>query len=275
MDLLRVFLFGLCALCTTSILSAGNYTAGARASGLAGATIALYDFWAVNHNQAGLARADQSAAGIHTETNFMLPDMNMAVAAYLLPTSKGTFAFSVNHFGNKLYREGKAGLAYARNFSEQLSAGISLNYLHTNIAEGYGSTSTLAAEAGIIYTFKPGLQLGVHVFNPTRAVLTTHEYLSMKEHVATVFRAGLAYHFSESTLACLELEKTMEDRPVVKAGVEYAIRNTIKLRTGFQNNPMINTLGIGVKTGKLQIDISAAYHYILGSSPQAGIIYTF
>jgi hypothetical protein len=255
--------------------AADNLLSGARAAGMANASVAIYDFWAISHNQAGIARIDTITAGLFTENRFLLSDLSLAAAGFILPTTSGNFGVSLQFFGSSLYSEGKAGLAYARHFGEKLSASVQLNYMFTNIGEGYGRTGTATAELGIICEILPRLYLGAHIFNPTKASLKTTGYLDIKEYISTIIRTGAAYHFSEKVLLSLEVEKDIRHQPMAKFGVEYMITEGMFVRAGLSTNPTLNSFGFGIHKGKLQFDISTSYHHLLGYSPQAGVIYAF
>jgi hypothetical protein len=255
--------------------AADNLLSGARAGAMANATVAIHDFWAISHNQAGIANVDTITAGLFVENRFLLGDLSLAAAAAVLPTSSGNFGVSLQFFGGSIYSEGKAGLAYARRFGEKLSAGVQLNYMFTNIGDGYGSTGTVAAELGIICKILPNLYLGAHIFNPTKARLKATGHLDIKEYISTIIRTGAAYHFSDKVLLSLEVEKDIRHKPMAKFGLEYMITDGIFVRAGISNNPTLNAFGFGIQTGRLQLDISASYHYLLGYSPQTGAIYVF
>ncbi len=255
--------------------AADNLLSGARAAAMANATVAIYDFWAISHNQAGMAGITALQAGIYAENRFMLQEMSLAATAVVLPSHAGHFGLSMQYFGSSLYKEGKVGLAYSRKFGDKLAAGIQLNYMFTRIGEGYGSSGTACAEAGIIYELLPNLQIGAHIFNPTKAVLKTENYHGNEEFISTIIRSGMAYDFSNKVLLSIEVEKDIRHEPVTKLGIEYRAAEFVYVRAGISTNPVLNAFGFGLHTGRLQIDISASYHYILGYSPQAGIIYSF
>ncbi len=258
-----------------SAAAAENLLSGARAAAMANATVAIYDFWAISHNQAGIAGINALQAGIYAENRFMLQEMSLAAAAVVLPSQAGHFGLSIQYFGSSIYSEGKAGLAYSRKFSDKLAAGLQLNYLFTRIGEGYGSSGTACAEAGIIYELLPNLQIGAHIFNPTKAGLKTENYHGNEEFISTIIRSGMAYNFSNKVLLSLEVEKDIRHKPVTKLGIEYRAGEFVFVRAGISTNPVLNAFGFGLQTGRLQIDLSASYHYLLGYSPQAGVIYSF
>ncbi len=254
---------------------AGNVSAGARTAGMANASVAIFDLWAITHNQAGTAKLKQPAVALYTENRFMIPDMSLAALACLIPTSKGTFGGSLTHFGNHLYHEITTGLSYARLFGDKLSAGIKLNYLHFSLGDGHGSKGALAAEMGLIYEVIPNIHIGVHLFNPARTVIAGYDNLNKEERISTIVRTGLAYAFSDYLLLCIEAEKDIHHDPSAKAGLEYNFRGGMLVRAGISTNPIQNTFGFGLRTGQWHIDIATSYHYILGYSPQAGVVYHF
>ena len=254
------------------LLAAGdNYPFGGRAAGMGNAMVAVYDFWAVSHNQAGLAHLSAPAAGFYFENRFLTREMSLGAAAITFPATGGVFGISLTCFGYSQFRESKMGLAYARPFGEKFSAGLQLNYLHTFIGEGYGSAGTLAAELGVLYELIQGMNIGVHLFNPSLSKMKG----AGGEPVPTILRLGMAYHFSDRVLMSFETEKEMENKPVFRLGLEYRITANIFLRAGVGTHPATNAFGFGMNLGGLQIDLASSFHQVLGYSPQISLVYTF
>jgi hypothetical protein len=248
-----------------------NYPFGGRAAGMGNAAVALYDFWAVSHNQAGIARIENSAAGVYVENRFMVKELSLGAGAFVMPTHSGVFGLSFTYFGYELYNESKIGLAYARTFGDRLSAGIQLNYNHISIADDYGRLGTLTFEAGILYNLLPQLCIGMHVFNPNRSKLADYN----NERIPSVLRMGFSYEFSEKVLFILETEKNILHPPVFRAGIEYHITEPIFIRGGIGTNPTSNSFGFGMDLGELTIDLATSYHHVLGYSPQMSFTYKF
>ncbi len=270
---LLALLITVCFLTTAN--GAENLFSGARAGGMANAAVALYDFWAISHNQAGITKINTLAAGIHTESRFLQKEMSLASVAVIYPLNSGNLGASLQYFGSSLYSEGKAGLAYARMFGDKLSTGLQLNYMFTAIGEGYGSTGTISAELGFLYELFPDLIVAAHIFNPAKASLKTECLHQTEEYISSILRLGAAYSFSQNVLLSLEVGKDLRHDAVLKLGIEYRIGDIMYVRTGISTNPVMNAFGFGLLTGKIRMDICTAYHYVLGYSPQAGIIYSF
>ncbi|MEE4178255.1 MAG: hypothetical protein V2I46_12190 [Bacteroides sp.] len=258
---------------TNSLLVAAgdNYPFGGRSAGMGNAMVAVYDFWAVSHNQAGLAHQPGPAAGFYFENRFLSREMSLGAAALALPAAGGVLGLSLSFFGYSHYHESKVGLAYARPFGEKLSVGVQLNYLHTFIEEGYGSKGILAAELGVLYELLPRLNIGVHLFNPTLAKMD----VLGAERIPTILRLGMAYSFSDRVLVCLETEKDLDNKPVFRMGLDYGLTENIYLRAGIGTRPTTNAFGFGMKLGRLQIDLASSFHQVLGYSPQASLVYAF
>jgi hypothetical protein len=248
-----------------------NYPFGGRAAGMGNAAVTLYDFFALSHNQAGLARMEHKAVGVYFENRFLVEELSFGAAAFVMPTQSGVFGVSFTYFGFELYNETKIGLAYARDFGERFSAGLQLNYHNTGIGEDYGNKGNLTVEMGFIFQLTQQLSLGAHLFNPTLAKIG--EFAD--ERIPTIFKTGLSYTFSEKVIVAGEVEKSINKNPSLKAGIEYHITEPLYIRMGVGTQPATNAFGFGLKLGSLNLDLATSYHHILGYSPQLSFVYYF
>lgn len=267
----RIIFLGFLAI--TAGLQAAGLPVGARSAAMAHATVAMYHQWAAFHNQAGLAGIQRPAIAIHTENRFMIPGMSLAALSYVHPTGSGSMGVSVKHFGNHLYREGRAGIAYAHRFGEQLSAGVQICYFFLALGDGLGRKGIFVGELGVIYEILPGLRIGTHIHNPNRAILTRHEYLDLKEHHPTIIRTGMLYAFPGDVLLAAEAEKDIRHQVSYRFGLEYPFAERFWLRAGLSTHPTENSFGFGMLWGNWCFDMAASYHHVLGYSPQLGAIY--
>lgn len=267
-----LLLFALPLLCFSVKAGNENYTIGARQAGLANAGVCITDIWAVYHNQAALAGLNDMAAAVYYENRFMVKQLNMQGAAFALPTKSGVFGVSFSRFGYSLYNESKYGLAYAKNFGENFSAGVQLNYVSTSIGEGYGSRGAFTAELGLRAQLAKGFFVGFHAYNVNRAKMANYN----NERIPTIFRLGFQYNFSEKVFLAAEVEKDIDNSPIFKAGAEYHFVKAFYLRAGIASNPYLNTFGLGLEIAeKLRLDVATSIHPVLGVSPQGSLSYTF
>jgi hypothetical protein len=263
-------------LLVTGILSknalAGNedYPIGARSSAMGNASVSLTDVWSAHHNQAGLGFVRDISGGVYYEDRFMLKEISTRGGAVALPVKGGTFGLCITNFGYSLYSENKYSLSFAKAFGDKFAAGIALDYLSTHISEATsGTRAVFGAEAGIIAKPMKGLTIGAHVFNPTRAKISSYN----DERLPTIIRLGADYNFSDKVTLAVETQKDIVQKAEFKAGIEYRAVKEFYLRIGISTNPSLSSFGFGINLRNFKLDLSASYHQTLGISPQVGMSY--
>lgn len=253
------------------LASQENFPVGARQAALANAAVTLSDVWSAHHNQAGLGFIKHTSVGVYYENRFLIPELGLGAFAAAIPVGKGSFGISFRNFGYKLYHESKAGIGYGRQFGDNLSIGMQLNYHLIGFSEYYGNRSLFTAEAGAIYRLGKNLYAGAHVYNPGQPRLTDYG----NERMPAAIRFGLRYQFSDKILLAAEVEKTGEFKPRIRMGMEYQVHTVLVIRAGISSQPVNSSFGFGLKLKKLRVDFAGAFHQVLGFTPQCGISYTF
>jgi hypothetical protein len=233
--------------------------------GLAG--LANGDIWAAYQNQAGLASIEGVSAGVSYTNSFLIPELGTGAVAVAVPFKKQTFAISVRSFGYSLYNEGKYGLSYARLLGENLRIGIQFNYQTLKIGEGYGNQNVFTVEGGVQYDVGEHVTLSAHVYNPNQSKVNDFE----DERLPAIIRAGVRYTFNERLFAAADFWKQIDQDPQLHAGLEYWVHPIVALRAGISTAHFQSHFGLGVKAGQFQVDLSTAYHSILGYSPQIAL----
>jgi hypothetical protein len=255
-----------------SIGQTSDFPIGARSAGMANASVALTDIWAIHHNQAAMVGLEQAGVSAYYENRFLISNLNLQGAAVVLPTPKaGVFGISYSRFGNKLYDQSRYGFAYGKRLWKFLSVGLQLSYLNTRLGENYGQRHGFIAEIGLLSQVTPRLRIGFHAFNLTRTRLAN----AFDERVPMNFRLGAQYDFSKKVRVALETEKDLELPAVFKAGVEYFPAEIFAIRVGIGTQPFHADFGLGLKLKNLHFDIAGSIHPILGFSPKASLAYRF
>ena len=256
-----------------AVLLTAAVTAGAQDGNfeaMANASVMQNGLWSVNNNQAGLADLQKFAVGINYQNRFQLAETSTKSVAVALHTRTGNFALSFNRFGYSEYSENSFGLAYARQFGERVSAGLQFDYLNINQPSAYGNNGVFLFEVGLQAKPIDNMQVGVHVFNPTRAKMAEYE----DERVNTSFRLGASYFFSNIVQLAAEVEKTMQTDLRCKVGIEYQLISNLYLRTGFRSKPNEFCFGAGYTFKGLTFDFSFATHQYLPMSTQISLMYS-
>jgi hypothetical protein len=267
---MRIYFIFSCFLLSFSINAAQfSFPVGARSGGLGNASSTLTDVWSAFNNQAGLAYVKSITAGANYESRFLLPELSLRSFAVALPFKGTTFGLSASNFGYHLYSENKYGLAVAKAFGDKISAGVQMDYLNTQIAEGYATKGVMTVEMGVLAKPMKDLVVSVHVFNPVRSKLSDYN----NELVPTIMKIGASYLFSEKVLLVTEVSKNNTDQPQFRAGLEYRIVKELYIRAGMGANPSTISFGMGLNLNQFKIDISSSYHQVMGYTPQISIVY--
>ena len=270
-DFMKKFLFVLMSFPFIAFAGNDNHHIGGREAGMGNASVGLHSVWSAHHNQAGLAFVNDISAGLYFENRFLLKGLSIQGGAFALPTKSGTFGLAITHFGDKNYSEGKYGLSYGRKLGENVAMGLGLNYVSTRFGGTYGKAGTVTAELGFQTKLLDKLTLGAHVYNPLRVTIDQDRI----ERIPVILRIGGAYEFSEKVIASVEVEKDIDYKGIVKAGLEYKPTEKIYLRAGVASNPVYSSFGVGLNLSQFQVDFSTSYHYTLGFTPQIGLRYKF
>lgn len=268
---MKKLLFSLLLIPTLVFPGNDNLHYGARSAGMSHSSVTLSDVWSTHHNQSGLAWLKNPQAGVFFQNRFMLKNLSYMGFAYAHPVKSGAFGLSFTNFGSQLYGESKAGIAYAMKFNDRISGGVQMNYHNVRIANNYGSTSGYTVELGMQAKLTEKLMIGTHIFNPTRTKMDDFN----DERIATIFRLGLNYQFSEKVFVTSEVEKDIDFRGVFRAGIEYMANDKIYIRGGIGTNPTLAAFGLGVKFDNFQFDIASSYHQVLGFTPEISLNYLF
>lgn len=262
---LLLFLLSAC------LVKADNNPVGARAAALGGASITLSDVYSSQNNQAGLGFLKKAGVGAYYENRFLLKQLSYSSFVGAMPIKKGTFGLTYTGFGYSAYKQSKLGLAYGIALSENFTAGVQMNYLSYRIGDIYGNASAFTVELGLQGKLSKNVIVAAHVYNPNRAKITDYN----NEKLPSQLRFGIQYIFSDKLLAVAEAEKSSYNAVNFKGGLEYSPAKEFYLRAGATSNPAQASFGVGLNISSLKLDLSSAYHNVLGFSPQVGLSYVF
>lgn len=243
---------------------------GAGSGGMAGASAAIKNNWAAFNNPANLYSIEKFTAGVNYENRFLIRELGISSLTAALPTGYGVFGLAYNQFGSKLYSQSFFGLAYGRSFGKRIHAGVRLDALHTRLAEDYGRRTNVSFALGFSANLTSDLTMGGVVFNPLLRMKSAKDF---NENLPAIYRAGLCYRVEKNLDITVEAEKDMRYKPVLRAGIEYRVKEIATVRAGIGTNPMNHAFGFGFNFGSFIFDIATVRHEVLGYSPQASVIW--
>lgn len=265
----RIHFIVFALLSSANIQAQGWKPAGARSMSMANSTVALVDVWSFHHNPAGLAFVKNVSAGLSYENRFLLKELQTQAAVVAQPLKVGVISAGAQMYGYRTYRTTRVGLGYSMLLGEKISAGVQLNYQGIRI-DNYGSKGTVTAEAGFLAKINSKVSLGVSVMNIGMAKLSEFE----DDRFSTYMRLGLNYQISSKVDILAEIDKSIETKLRVKAGMEYELVERFFFRLGAASIPTEITFGIGYEfKNRIKVDLGSAWHQHLGWSPHFGLTY--
>jgi len=241
---------------------------GARSAGLGSASLCHTEVFSIFANPAGLMGMDAFSAGIAAQNRFLLNDLTLLNLGIALPTRSGNFGLGMYYFGGSALNEKEFRLGYARNFLEGLSAGISLDF-HQLSQQSFGSATLITFDLGIRYAINDKIVAAAKMHNPTRQKMGDNS----TDQWPTLLSFGLSYNPSDKTGIYAEFEKNIDQKAIIKTGVEYLPIEKLALRLGYSSNANSFSAGIGLVLPSIYIDIAGSFHQDLGYSPYISFVY--
>lgn len=252
------------------------YTMGARAWGLGGTTATLQDVWAVGNNPAGMASVKKMGLGLSYHSSpILVSNFNVFNLAYVQNLKKGVIGLQVSRFGDKIYSETKAGLAYAYSFNK-LHLALKTNFVQ--IAQStLGSQARLTFEFGAQVPLNKYLKFGAHVYNFTQSAF--EDMAGTRYDIPTTIKLGLAYEPIKSLSMFAEASITLQTPVSPRLGVEYALHKNVSIRTGLQaqgkSQNQTQTFsqfgGLGLLFKKIRFDYALASQSGVGVGHHMGL----
>lgn len=243
---------------------------GAKYAAMSNTGAADQGVWQGLLNPAGIMDStDFWQAGLAYSSHFTLSELSSRDLVFTSPLGKGKLGLMVHSFGYSSYTQNQFSAGYALKLSDQLNAGIQLNYISLNISEGYGNFSALTANLGLQYRFNDQISAGISIYNPTRSSTN----MEIQEYVESSISGGIKFKLADNLTLLTDLSKDLEFDPNLTFGLEYIPVKDWFVRGGLSTLDKSSSFGFGYKFGKWSIDIASMYHQILGFSPIISIDY--
>lgn len=262
---------GFALLSAFAVNAQGWLSQGARTGAMANNGVTLIDAFAYHHNPGALGFIEKGTAGLSYESRYALKELQTQSLAVAVPLKIGVISVGGQFYGYDTYRTTRAGLGYSMKLSENISAGVQINYLGTRLSSYYGSKHGVSAEFGALAKLNDRVNVGFSVVNLGRTRLADFK----DDRYGTLLRLGLSYQLLEELLIVAEIEQEINFDTRLRAGFEYHPIELLYIRAGVQGAPMDFAFGFGLKYERFKVDLSTQYNQTLGWTPAASFIFDF
>jgi hypothetical protein len=274
---------------------------GARGAGMGGAFVAVADdasavFW----NAAGIARIDADKSQVSLNHANWPADLSFDQVGYVFHMKKIPGAFAVHARALTMepmpvttsfqpYGTGEtfdagmlaAGVTYARSFTDKFSAGLTMNMIHTGLADL--SQQTFSMDLGTLYDVgAAGMKIGMAIQN----IGSQEKFIEREARIPSIFRVGtsatLLSGADQKLIGSFEFSHPPDNSERVNVGGEYSFRKYVFLRGGYAFNYDAEGLAGGVGfhfpvsvAGMADLDYSYTDMLDLGASHRFSMRFQF
>lgn len=255
-------------------LNASNeyYSAGGRSIALSNASVTLIDPNAGINNQAALAFYTKTSFSASYKNLFFASSIGIKHALLNIATSIGTWGMVYQQIDFAGYYDAKAGVSYARKFSDKFSAAFQFDFLMVRPDYEEKMYLNYTGEISLLAIPTPQLIIGFHMYNP---FAMTYQTLYYDEKVPVVTRLGIRYLFADNFFGTIEAEGHSVYGLNVKAGFEYQVVKSFGVQCGVGSNPIQISFGAGVLVKDFMLNMGIVQTEKGGRSAGVSINYAF
>jgi len=251
------------------LVLAGNpyrFPGGATEAGMGSVCIMKPGFWSSFSNQALLSDNHSIIVGFNYQNRFFINELSTRTIAGIFPAGNASVGVHYSNFGYSDFRREMAGIASGLALSENINAGIQIDYFSEKTSGEYDNHQFITFEAGITYKPVANITIAVHLFNPVPNSLR-------KSILPAAINAGAGIELSNVLFAGLEVGISTGERIILKTGLEYEAAKSLWLRGGFSTENTSFSFGLGYLFKSIKIDLGFLTHEKLGITSAASIIF--
>lgn len=262
-----ILLFVLC--CVDLALAQGQM--GARLTAMGNNGSAVSDIWSLSANPSGITGNSTPVLAAHYANYFFDQELSRQAIAYTHPFGNNFIGLGFHRYGIVVYNEIEAKMGFAKQFGQQFSVGISVNYHQIQI-KNYGTITGFSVNVGFMYKPFEELVFGFYTNNPADQKYNNSQ---LNHNISQSIHLGAAYHASNQVLIATTISKSRGTAATVGVGFDYKPFNLISLRGGINIKPFKQQVGIGINHKRLMLDMAVENDKQLGYLPQIAVAYAF
>lgn len=245
--------------------------AGARLVSMGYTNVAVNDTWNFTGNFKKNTQSKNPIIAIGYAKYFYQNELSNQSLKLVLPFKKYEVGLGFQRYGITEYNEITTGASLAKNFGDQFSIGLRVNYHQLKI-QNYGSAIGFSLDAGIMYHLNQQITIGINVNNPSKQ---TYNNSNVSVYLPSAINIGAAYQATNKILIATNLTKNLNEKYRVGLGIDYQLLEILSLRGGISIKPFKQYGGIGINHKKFKLDLAIESDPYLGYSSQIAVSYAF
>nr|WP_321454304.1 hypothetical protein [uncultured Carboxylicivirga sp.] len=254
-----------------SLKSQELYYSGPLNSALADVKSLDQSIWAAFNNPSTLSNVHNFGLGASYQTRFNIKELSTRAVCGFWSGDMGAVSGIVLQSGYSKSLLNRYAVAYSRKFGASTSAFVQFNYISHQI-ELSENTNSFYSALGLHQKISSQIFLGILISNPEQATI---KYGELAYNLPSNFIVGLLWTNNDWIKVFAEAEKELDNSPVFKGAVEFALNDFLLIRAGIKGEPVEFTFGSGFNWPRLNVDLGFRYHQQLGFTSSAGISYLF
>jgi hypothetical protein len=223
-------------------------------------------FWSSFSNQSLLAYNRSFSAGVNYENRFGIAELGTCTAGTVFTAGKNSVGIIYSHFGYPEFRRNMAGISCGMPLSENISAGVQVDYFSEVLPGEYDNIKVLTFEAGASFDLSEKVSAAIHLFNPVPNSLR-------RSVLPSTITAGAGIDLSKTLFAGTEVEMSTKEKLIIRAGFEYEAAKKFWIRGGYSSENSSFSFGIGYLLKSMKIDLGFSTHDRLGVTSSVSLIY--
>lgn len=240
--------------------------AGPRSLGAGQISSLWLDGWAAANNPGALGWLNRSSMATGYENRYGSSAFSQLGFCAAIPSSKwGTLGLAANRFGSEIFNQTRASAAWGKAFGIA-SIGVQGQFYQVSASE-LPSRSYFLLNFGGVARLTPTIRFAASISNLTQTKASDY----VTETLPTIVRAGIGYQPVKTVLLMVEVQKDLDQKTLVKGGLEYEFVKNFWLRTGFTTLQQVASGGFSFRWRDLKLDYGVANHPQMGWSHCIGL----
>ena len=240
----------------------------AKEGGMGGVMSTNTSVFCAAYSPAAAGFSANSQFGVNILNHGAFNDFYTGTIAAIHHSSRGVFAYTLQSFGIKNFRETNCGLGYAKKLIDTWSVGIRANWHHIRIPN-YGKKQVVSFDLGSLYQISKQLQIALTIRNPVKQPLEKQFSSSRSSSIVI----GAAFQPTDKIYLACDLNKILGEGMRWHMGMNYTLHPMVEIRTGVSMKPYSIHGGIGINWQKCQFSYSSSWQTSIGFSSQISLSY--